>query len=78
MVVTQNAPPSAARGFFRSEPFFFVENLGFAQTFNKKTARSIRFLTRRSHVLIPHLKPYIKTKLLVFALASLARGGKCG
>ncbi|MDZ7879710.1 MAG: hypothetical protein U5L45_18675 [Saprospiraceae bacterium] len=24
------------------------------------------------------MKPYIKTKLLVFALASLARGGKCG
>ncbi|MDZ7877369.1 MAG: hypothetical protein U5L45_06855 [Saprospiraceae bacterium] len=24
------------------------------------------------------MKPYIKTKLLVFARASLARGGKCG
>ncbi|MDZ7876933.1 MAG: hypothetical protein U5L45_04650 [Saprospiraceae bacterium] len=42
MVVPQNAPPSAARGFFRSEPFF-AENLGFTQIFSKKRLAPLDF-----------------------------------
>ncbi|MDZ7877211.1 MAG: hypothetical protein U5L45_06050 [Saprospiraceae bacterium] len=57
LVVPQNAPPSAAGGGFGASRFF-VENLGKAQIFSKQTARSIRFSSRRSRVLIPQNLDY--------------------
>ncbi|MDZ7880363.1 MAG: hypothetical protein U5L45_21985 [Saprospiraceae bacterium] len=56
VVLLQDAPPSAAREVFFRASRFFVENLGKAQIFNKKTARAIRFFWVTSNkITLPHL-----------------------
>ncbi|MDZ7879140.1 MAG: hypothetical protein U5L45_15765 [Saprospiraceae bacterium] len=53
VVVPRNAPPSAARGTFRSEPFFLLTIWALPKLSTKKTARSIRISSPRSRVFIP-------------------------